>query len=462
MARLSSLTKRLPAAGSLGQRMMKTSGWTLLDMMARHGLRLASNLLMTRILLPEAFGLMAMVVTVHSASELLMDLGVARSIQRERDGDTTHFLRAAWIVQVLRSAIVSCVVALCAIMLWFLGPSWAAPGTIYGAPELPLLLLISAIVPLMKGAESPNKSLALRRLEIRRVTIVALGTQILGLATMYAFAAMSPTVWALLAGMLARSTYALIATHTLLPGPRMGFVWDREINERLWRFGKWIMGAAPLQFLATNADKLILGALLPASVFGMYVIAVLWIYAARDVLVRMIGQVGFAGLSEVARTRPKDVPAIFLRLQAIVSWLCVAAFLGFYLLGDMFIRTLYPDAYHQAGQYMPVLALGFLVRRFNPAVMMLMSLGDSRTNLIVTALRAAGICGAVPLGYSLAGMEGTLYAVALGQVLGVPYILYKSYPILGRAYLRNAVLWLSVLVATTIGVWVMRAGGAVF
>ena len=62
---------------------------------------------MTRLLLPEAFGVMALVSSLLSAYILLSDIGIVRSIIRDPEGEDPHFLQAAWTVQLLRAVLVA-------------------------------------------------------------------------------------------------------------------------------------------------------------------------------------------------------------------------------------------------------------------------------------------------------------------------------------------------------------------
>ena len=66
------------------------------------GLRLVSNVILSRMLFPQAFGLMAIVRLVLNGLELLSDAGVAFSIIRDRRGDEPSFLNTAWTIQIIR------------------------------------------------------------------------------------------------------------------------------------------------------------------------------------------------------------------------------------------------------------------------------------------------------------------------------------------------------------------------
>ena len=71
--------------GSLKSRSVSASIWVLIGTVAGSVVRLLSNLLLTRLLFPEAFGLMLMASTVTFIVHMLSDLGIHQSIIRLSD-----------------------------------------------------------------------------------------------------------------------------------------------------------------------------------------------------------------------------------------------------------------------------------------------------------------------------------------------------------------------------------------
>ena len=65
---------------SLGARILRGSAFTLLAFGGERGLRFASNIILTRILFPEAFGMMVLVQAIIYGLEMFSDTGVNASI----------------------------------------------------------------------------------------------------------------------------------------------------------------------------------------------------------------------------------------------------------------------------------------------------------------------------------------------------------------------------------------------
>ncbi len=73
---------------------------------ATQGIRLVSTLVMTRLLAPSMFGVMAIAMMVNVIASLLTDLGIRQNIVQSRRGADPIFLDTAWTVQIVRGFII--------------------------------------------------------------------------------------------------------------------------------------------------------------------------------------------------------------------------------------------------------------------------------------------------------------------------------------------------------------------
>ncbi len=66
------------------------------------GLRVVNSMVLTRLLMPESFGLMTLVTTLIVGIGLMSDLGLAPSVIQNPRGDDPVLLNTVWTLQVLR------------------------------------------------------------------------------------------------------------------------------------------------------------------------------------------------------------------------------------------------------------------------------------------------------------------------------------------------------------------------
>ena len=83
---------------SIRSRALRGTLWVLVGNGASQGLRLASNLILSRLLFPEAFGLMAIVNLVTLGLQMISNVGIRPAIIRHAEGDRRDFLDTAWTI----------------------------------------------------------------------------------------------------------------------------------------------------------------------------------------------------------------------------------------------------------------------------------------------------------------------------------------------------------------------------
>ena len=160
-------------------RVLRSASWMVIGYGGSQALRLAANLVLTRLLFPEAFGLMALVSVVSIGLSLFSDVGVGPSIAQSKRGDDPDFLNTAWTIQVTRG-----------LLLWGLTGLIAWPmAQFYAAPELTLYLPIAGIGLMIAGFNPTRIETANRHLLVGRLTVLELTSQVIGIGTMIVLAA---------------------------------------------------------------------------------------------------------------------------------------------------------------------------------------------------------------------------------------------------------------------------------
>ena len=245
---------------ALFDRALRGSAITALGYVASQGLRLASNLILARLLFPEAFGLMALVTVVLVGLAMFSDVGIGPAISRSPRGDDPAFLNTAWTMHVIRG-----------VMLWLTALALAWPlAWFYEAPDLRNLLPVAGISLLIAGFNPTRIETANRHLLLGRVTVLDLISQAVGITAMIVLALVTGSVWSLVLGAVLAAMVKLVLMHLWLPGPRNRFSWERASAHELVHFGKWVFLSTACGFALSQGDRLILGAFLPLDRLGVY------------------------------------------------------------------------------------------------------------------------------------------------------------------------------------------------
>ncbi len=401
---------------SLGKRAAKGGAYTAVAQIIAQLLRLFSNMLLTRLLYPEAYALMGYVTLVQIGLTMVTDVGIEQSIIQHKDGHKDYFRKTAWTMQVLRGA-----------LLWILAIAVCTPVAVafYEKDQLIQLIPIGAVTVFISGFNSAKLGLARRNLHLGQIAIMEVSAQALAVIVMAIVAYIYETVWALIIGSIVIHGVKLIAS-MFFPGPRDGFGWNKEAAKDIYSYGKWIFLSTLVTFLGMNFDRIALGKLLDLNTFGVYNVAINLGLAPITVGFQVTQSVLLPALSEAARTNdPKVMRRTFDRSKEVVLPLGMFMMLGLVFLGPAFFYYLYDYRYVDAGWMLqliiPATWFNFLVGAWTRAFM---ALGDTRSMAISSVLRF--ICSAIfgMAGYYVGELTGFLLGLGVGAVVAHSYVLW--------------------------------------
>lgn len=382
--------------------------WTIAGYGTSQILRFGSNLILTRLLFPKLFGLMALLNIFIIGLHLFSDIGIGPSIIQNKRGDDPAFLNTAWTLQIIRG-----------FALWFCCVAIAWPVTkLYGEPQFLWLLPVVGLSTIITGFNSTALFTLNRHMAVAQLGIFELGGQIISLMVMLVWAWFSPTIWALVVGGLVSDSVRMVWSHRLIPGSCNRFAWDQDATNALFSFGRWIFISTALTFLATQADRLILGKLLSFEMLGVYGIAFVLADMPRQLIVVISGKVIFPAIARLSHLPRETLRAKILQKRKFVVVVLALGLTVLISFGDILILALYDQRYTQAAWMLPILALGVWsnVLFQTLGIPLLLAVGKPLYAAYGNFLRLLFISIGIPLGFSLKGVVGVAIVVALAEL----------------------------------------------
>ena len=94
--------KPVPGGPFLKRALITSGAWTMVGWFVMQVLRFGSNLILTRLLFPEAFGLMSLVIVFIVGLHMFSDVGIGPSLVQSKRGDDPDFYNTVWTIQILR------------------------------------------------------------------------------------------------------------------------------------------------------------------------------------------------------------------------------------------------------------------------------------------------------------------------------------------------------------------------
>lgn len=402
---------------SVGARARRTAVLSYVDFGGSQILRLASNLLLTRLLFPEAFGLMAIISVITSGLSLFSDTGIRSVIIQSQRGDDPDFLNTAWTVQVLRG-----------LLLWVIAILASSPASIfYDEPSLVQLLPVASVVLFIDGFKATSVHTANRHLTLGRLTTIRLTAQILSILVTAFFAWLFESVWALILGSLSTSLITVAGFRLFIPGIQNKFHIDASSLKEITRFGKWIFLSTAASFVVYEGDRAILAYFVSLETLGIYNIA--YFFATAPILLtRAVQQSLIVPLYRIIP--PKDDPAnqdrIFrARRMVAVTMILVASLLS--VVGPALINILYDPRYAAAGAMITLYSISVVpMISLNSIGAALIGFGDTRAMFFVLGTTAIIQTTLLLIAVPVMGIGGALLAPGVAIILSYPIRFYYS------------------------------------
>jgi O-antigen/teichoic acid export membrane protein len=412
---------------TLRTRVLRASAWTFGGHLTGQLLRLVSNLIMTRLLVPEMFGVMALANVIMVGLQLFCDVGLSQSIVQSPRGNDPTYLNTVWTVQILRGVLIWLAALAIGLATGLLGMvQWLPAGTVYADPVLPHVITALSFNALIGGFASTRLATASRNLALGRVTGIEVASLAAALVFMIAWSRWDRSVWALVAGSLVSGMLRVWLSHAFVPGHGNTLHWDRESLREIVGFGKWIFVTSILGFLAANGDRLLLGGLTDSATLGLYAIAFLIVGALQEAFSKLAGNVAFPVFSAVVRERRVVLKQTYyrFRLAMDVTTLLITGVL--FSAGHLLIRLLYDDRYLAAGHMLEILCICLFEVRFALASHCFMALGMPRLMVPNIAVRILSLFVVMPLAFRAWGMEGALWVIGATGLIALPVTLYQK------------------------------------
>jgi O-antigen/teichoic acid export membrane protein len=401
-------------------RVLRAGGWTLFGYGFSQMLRFVGNLVLTRLLFPEAFGLMAIVQSVLAGVTLLSDVGVEPAII-QNTGQSSRFLNTAWTVQAIRGA-----------LIWVTTCILAKPiAYVYDNQEIVFLLPAIGLTAFLSGLASTNIASANRRLGIASITLIDIGTALTSLLIIIAVAWMTGSVWSLVIGNVAASAIRTLASHVWLKGIRNRFMLHIKSLDAIRSFGGWVFISTALTFLVGEGNRLLIASLIEVRELAFFSLATALCLMPLQITQQIGGRVLFPAFSEIIRERPERLKETLKKSRLALIIPCLVAAVIFIAFGERLIGVLYDGRYQPVGLMLKILALSVLPQSLMASYgSVLWARGEIRTVTVLLTIQLAI--------QTAATLVGAYFGATQGLILGLVATQWLVYPFHAFVYARRS------------------------
>ena len=291
---------------------------------------------------------------------------------------------------------------------------------------MPYLIATSSFAIVIDSFQSMKVMTMGRNLSLGRLTIIDLIQMVIGQCVAIGLAWTTRSIWCFVASSLVGSIVNTSIGHLWLPGGRDRIAWDRNALKELMQFGKWASISSFVGVIASNGNRLLLGAWLTPTSLGHYSIASNLSSVVDGVGGRLFGAVSLPALSEIVHEQPHRLREVFYRMRrgADAAYIGSAGFL--FASGNAIVGLLYDPRYAPAGHMLQLLSFGLLFSRYGIVQDVYIALGRASYLTAINTTKLISLFVIVPLLYYLFGPTGAILGVVLHLAPVVPLIFWLN------------------------------------
>ena len=325
---------------------------TLLSQVGKFVLNVGATMILARILAPEAFGLLAMVVAVTSFVTLFKDLGLSMATvqQAEVSGEQVNAL--FWINVAVSAGVTLVMGALSPAIAWF-----------YAEPRLVEITLALATGLLVSGFSVQHQALMKRQMRFTALAVVEVAATLGSVLVAVAAAWQDTGYWALVFQQLSRELFITLGSWiacTWRPGRP---AWASGLRSML-AFGGNLTGFRLVNYFARNADDILIGRFVGAQGLGYYTKAYKLLLAPIELIRRPISNVVIPSLSRL-QDNPERFRSYSMRALSIIVFLSMPLTTFAFAEADRLVLFVLGPQWDQTAQIFRVLAAAAFVQSFN-------------------------------------------------------------------------------------------------
>jgi len=241
---------------SVAKDVAKGTAWYVAMRWGIRGLGFVSSAFLARLLMPEDFGLVAIVLVLSGLVEILLEFGVNTALIQNNKAEDSHF-HTAWTIRIMQTT----AVAVCL--------SLAAPfiANYYEDPRIEIIAWVVATGIFVGGFQNIWIVKFQKDLNFFQDFLFNLIAKALSITVTIGLAFYFRSYMALVLGSLFSSFIGVVLSYVVIKHrPRFSL----EKFSDIWGFSQWILIRNVAQYFSREGDKFILAALVSPTQMGFY------------------------------------------------------------------------------------------------------------------------------------------------------------------------------------------------
>ncbi|MBO7303965.1 MAG: lipopolysaccharide biosynthesis protein [Clostridia bacterium] len=326
----------------------KAAAWSLLTQIAPKFVTPIINMVLARLLAPEAFGAIATINLVITFAEIFTDAGFQKYIVQhefESDEELDNNTNVAFWTNIVVS------IAFIAGIVLLRNPI----ANLVGSPNLGFAIAISSLNILLVTFSSTQTARYNRVMDFKTLFYARMCTVFVPLLVTVPLAFIMKNYWALLIGTVATNFInAVILTIRSKWKPR--FYFSFKLFRKMFGFSAWLLLDAVLVWLTSYIGTFLIGRKLDEYYVGLYKTSITTVNSLTNIITMAIAPVMFSQLSRY-QSDDVEMKKIFYTYQRLSAIILVPLGVGFFVYKDLVTWVLLGEQWSEAVDFVGIWGL---------------------------------------------------------------------------------------------------------
>lgn len=370
----------------LKQKVVSGSLYTITAEFISFALRMVSTIVLSRILLPEHFGLIAMVTALTSVGERFKDLGLSTAIVQRNVITHEEVSTLFWINLGMGAVFTIIGMALSPAMAYF-----------YSDRRLTGIALALSLSFVFGGLTVQHQALLRRQLHFGRLAGIQILSNGLSISVGIILALNGFGYWALVWKEVLWSILTAAGSLAMCPWCPGNPKWSKDLFSIL-RFGRDISGFNIAYFFSRSLDQILLGRFWGAGPLGLYKQAYQLMLAPVSQLQWPVEHVAEPALSALQNEHEK-YRQTYMKIISFLSFATMPLVVYLGMFSETLVRTLLGDKWIGSASILRILAIAAFIQPVaSTCGFVMVTNGKSRRYFLWGLLNAICVCAAISLG----------------------------------------------------------------
>ncbi|UGU14371.1 lipopolysaccharide biosynthesis protein [Sinomicrobium kalidii] len=364
--------------------------WSLLQNIGGKGIQFIVMLLLARLLTPEAFGLIGMLMIFIQVSQALIIAGFNQALIQKKDTDEEDYSSVFWVnlgVSVLIYVI-----------LFFAAPYIA---TFYDQPVLTELVRALSLVFVINAFSYVQEARLSKEMRFKTLTIISIPSTVIGGVASIVIAIMGFGVWSIIAlQLITRFAYAIQIWFYSRWMPLLTYNGGKV--KKLFSFGSNLMVSTIIHTVYKNVYLVVIGKFFPLSALGYYQNANNLVIIPSSTISGALAKVTFPAFSSIQDDDKRLKEGFKKIIQQVLFWICPAFVLAAVMAVPLF-RFVFTEKWLPAVPYFRILCITGVIyplSTYNLAIVNVKGRSDLflKLEIIKKAIVIVGLIIIIPFG----------------------------------------------------------------